>query len=223
MDRPHVVTHSLLSVDGKVEGFPAAVGRYYELAAELPHDAVLSGSGTMVAAAADAGVDLGQDDEVGEPVEAGASADGKPLLVVVDSGGRLTRFDWLRSAGLWSGLRVVGSDRTSRAHRERLRAAGVAFDAVGDDRVDLADALEHLRAECGVDAVRVDAGPGLNEALLGAGLLDEVSVLLAPYLVGSGRGLVDGFVGSTAQPLELNSVQAQPDGHVWLRYAVKNG
>lgn len=142
--------------------------------------------------------------------------------MVVDSAGRLTRFDWLQSAELWSGLLVVGSKRTPSGHCHRLRSAGVGFHAVGDDRVDLDGALKHLRVEQGIEAVRVDAGPGLNGALCGAGLLDEASVLLAPYLVGSGRGFVDGFAGAAAQMLQLISVKSQPDGHVWLRYAVKH-
>lgn len=222
MDRPHVVTHFLVSLDSKFEGFPLAVGRYYELAAELPHDAVLAGSSTMVAAAAEAGVDLSEDDAVAAHAGVAADAGGKPLLVVVDSAGRLTRFDWLRATDLWSDLLVLGSQRTAQEHRDRLRSTGVGFHEVGDERVNLERALEHLRIQRRIEAVRVDAGPGLNGALLDAGLLDEVSVLLAPYIVGTGRGVVDGFAAATAQALDLTSVKAQPDGHVWLRYAVKH-
>jgi hypothetical protein len=41
-----------------MDGFPADVGLYYELASRLPHQAVLTGSGTMLAAAASEGIDL---------------------------------------------------------------------------------------------------------------------------------------------------------------------
>lgn len=220
MSRPHVVTHALVSADGKLDGFPQDVARYYEVAARLPHDAVLTGSGTMVAAAASAGVDLTQDDDGAASAEAAHA--GAPLLVVIDSGGRVTRFDWLHAARLWSELLVVGSAATPGGHRDRLRSAGVGYLAAGDDRVDLARALEQLHADRGIDAVRVDAGPGLNTALLSAGLLDEISVVLAPYLVGRGRGAFDGFPG-TAAALELAAVESLPDGYVWLRYTVTAG
>ena len=68
MDRPRVVIHSLVSLEGRLDGFPADVGLYYELASRLPHQAVLTGSGTMLAAAASEGIDLSEEDP--EPLSA---------------------------------------------------------------------------------------------------------------------------------------------------------
>lgn len=50
MDRPQVIIHNLISLDGRLDSFPADAGLYYEMAARLPHQAVLTGSGTMLAA-----------------------------------------------------------------------------------------------------------------------------------------------------------------------------
>jgi riboflavin biosynthesis pyrimidine reductase len=52
MDRPRVIIHNLISLDGRLDGFPADAGPYYEMASRLPHQAILTGSGTMLAAAA---------------------------------------------------------------------------------------------------------------------------------------------------------------------------
>ena len=60
MDRPRVIIHNLISLDGRLDGFPADAGLYYEMASRLPHQAVLTGSGTMLAAAA-AGIDCRED------------------------------------------------------------------------------------------------------------------------------------------------------------------
>jgi 2,5-diamino-6-(ribosylamino)-4(3H)-pyrimidinone 5'-phosphate reductase len=218
--RPYIFTHTLVSVDGRLEGFPPDVGRYYDLASRVSHQAVLSGSGTMVAAATAAGIDLADvDGESPRASEPGGESTG-PLLVVVDSRGQLTRFDWLRTSGYFADVLVLGSQRTSEAHRQRLRAAGVDLEVVGTERVDLEAALAHLHEQRGIEAIRVDAGPGLNGALLAAGLLDEVSVLLAPYLVGDGRTFLEGLAGHPATRLELASAESQPDGHVWLRYTI---
>jgi 2,5-diamino-6-(ribosylamino)-4(3H)-pyrimidinone 5'-phosphate reductase len=221
--RPRVFSHTLISVDGRIEGFPPALGRYYDLAARIPHRAVLAGSATMVAAATAAGIDLGEASS--DPVrEHGRMADpDRPLLVVIDSQGRLTRFDWLRESGYFTDVLVVGSMRTPQAHRARLREADVEFEVFGDERVDLEAALGSLRGDRAVDTVRVDAGPGLNGALLAAGLLDEISVLLAPYLVGDGRSFLEGLTDHRANRLELTSAEPQPDGHLWLRYTVQYG
>ncbi|MFA9431761.1 RibD family protein [Egicoccus sp. AB-alg2] len=233
MDRPYVVTHLLQSLDGQLTGFPPDVGRYYALAARLPHDVVLTGSGTMVAAAVDAGVDLSVDDPVQETA---SDADGDrsappgdgsrgeaPLLVVVDSRGRLTRFDWLRAAGLWRDVLVAGSATTPATHRARTADAGVELVLCGEDRVDLSALLGHLHAVVGSTAVRVDAGAGLNAALLDAGLVDEVSVVLAPYLAGRPSDLPPGPPLPPTPPsvrLALRQVEQEPDDHLWLRYAV---
>lgn len=216
MVRPHVVTHVMASVDGRLEGFAPDIGLYYELAGQLPHDAVLTGSGTMVAAAGDQGIDLAGEDEPAFD-DRGEAIDG-PLMVVVDSSGRLTRFDWLRAAGLWSDFLVWGSAATPESHRARLDRAGVAFESHGAERVDFAEALTALARDHGVERVRVDSGRGLNSVLLAAGLVDEVSLLVAPCLVGHGPTFLDAEGGATPIDLDLVSATPQPNGHVWLRY-----
>jgi riboflavin biosynthesis pyrimidine reductase len=53
-----------------------------------------------------------------------------------------------------------------------------------------------------VTAVRVDAGGTLNGQLLAAGLVDEIDIVVAPHLAGTGGAgpvhLVDGVVGAGA-------------------------
>jgi 2,5-diamino-6-(ribosylamino)-4(3H)-pyrimidinone 5'-phosphate reductase len=70
----------------------------------------------------------------------------------------------------------------------------------------------------------VDAGGHLVGALLRAGLVDEVSVVIEPRLVGgeSPRWLVqapDAGPGE-AIPLQLRSLERFDDGALWLRYDV---
>lgn len=218
MQRPHVVTHVMTSADGRITGFPVDVARYYELAAQLPHDVVLSGSGTMIAAADEAWVDLSAPESPRAAAEAPRDA---PLLVVVDSTGRLTRFDWLRGLGYWRDVMVAGSAATPASHRGRLEAAGVGFVAIGEERVDLAALLRHLAEAHACKAVRVDAGPRLNAALLHAGLVDELSLLVAPYLAGPGPGLTDALALDRALRLELFRVDRRQGGYLWLRYFIE--
>ena len=221
MERPRVTIHSLVSADGRLDGFPAAVGTYYDVAARLPHQAVLSGSGTMAAAAAEAGIDLTIDDPPAsrdrEP------PDDRPWLAVVDSGGRLRRVEWLRSTGLWRDVLMLCSASTPDAQLERLRRSAVEYVVVGSSRVDLAAGLGILADRYGVRDVRVDAGPSLGGALLRAGLVDAISLILAPWLAGPPRTsalrLFD-EVGQ-AQRLRLESSQPLDDGHLWVQFTVK--
>lgn len=232
MDRPRVIIHNLMSLDGSLDGFPADVGLYYELAARLPHQAILTGSGTMLAAAAGQGVDLSAEDPppAGAPAAAaagdGAAAgpDPRPLLVIVDNRGRLTRYAWLRDQPFWRDLLVLCPATAAPDHLARLRRHQVDHLVAGDGRVDLAAALAALAERYQVGALRVDAGGGLNSALLAAGLADEISVVLAPYLAaatGSPALRLLAAAGPTPAALELTAVERLPGGHVWLRYAVR--
>ncbi|WP_313074749.1 bifunctional diaminohydroxyphosphoribosylaminopyrimidine deaminase/5-amino-6-(5-phosphoribosylamino)uracil reductase RibD [Melaminivora sp.] len=83
----------------------------------------------------------------------------------------------------------AGADR-----RQALETRGATVMALGADRrgqVDLAATLAAL-AQRGVNELHVEAGAGLNGALLRAGLVDELLLYLAPTLLGTGaRGMTD--------------------------------
>ncbi len=54
------------------------------------------------------------------------------------------------------------------------------------------EALDRAReAACGLD-VRIGGGPGTIRQYLGAGLIDELHIAMAPVLLGSGERLFDG-------------------------------
>jgi riboflavin biosynthesis pyrimidine reductase len=119
MDRPQVIIHNLISLEGRLVGFPADAGLHYELASRLPHQAVLTGSGTMLAAAASEGIDLSEEDP--EPLRgmrvtsSAAAGDPRPLLVIVDGQGRVTRYSWLREQRFWRDVLALCSAGLSRA------------------------------------------------------------------------------------------------------------
>ena len=90
--------------------------------------------------------------------------------------------------------------------------------------MDLRAALEVLADEHEVKTVRVDAGGALVGALLRRGLVNEVSVIVEPRLVGgeSHRWLVrapDAGPGDVVS-LALRELQRLDDDALWLRYDV---
>jgi 2,5-diamino-6-(ribosylamino)-4(3H)-pyrimidinone 5'-phosphate reductase len=228
MNRPHVTIHNMLSADGRLDHFAGDVGLYYEVVGGLPHDAVLSSSATFVAGAASNGIELNGEDPI--PLDGARPPAGPadaPLLVVVDSGGRVARFDWLASVPYWRGVLVACSGSTPAAHLALLERHAIPHVVVGGDRVDLAGLLALLSERYDVTRVRVDSGGTLNGALLRAGLVDDVSLLLAPYAVG-GRSPAGLFVAddlADAEPvrLELTGVERLRGDTVWLRYSVAAG
>ncbi len=216
--RPYVVIHSQVSVDGRIDWFPADAGLYYQLASRWKEDATLAGTDTLIAAAVQSGE---------EPTEQDTSAAsrGGPLLVVPDSRGRMKHWEALLSAPYWRGGLALCTRATPKKHLEYLGEIGVESMIVGDDRVDLGEALERLSHTHGVKTVRVDSGGTLNGVLLREGLADEVSVLVSPYLVGgvTPKSLFrapDLTEAADVIGLRLSSVEELRDGVVWLRYEV---
>jgi 2,5-diamino-6-(ribosylamino)-4(3H)-pyrimidinone 5'-phosphate reductase len=220
MNRPRVTIHNTTSVDGRMTGFPVRLDLHYEIAGQLPHDAVLSGSTTLLVAADGEGVSLSGEDPV-EPAPTIAADDPRPWLVIVDGRGRLTRLQWLRGQPFWRDVLVLCSHITPETHLDRLRRHHVEHLVVGADRVDLSAALPALSHRYGIRRIRVDAGGTLNGCLLRAGLVDEISVIVAPYLATTEQvPLLRGVVGPHAQHLTLTDVRRLDAQHVWLRYTV---
>lgn len=110
----------------------------------------------------------------------------QPLRVVVDSGLQMpVGSKMLEPAGLSNGpvLIAYSHDRHDRA--ATLARAGAELVCMGEmaHRVDL-KALLQMLAHRGINEVLVEAGQGLNGALLQAGLIDEFIFYYAPKLMG---------------------------------------
>jgi 2,5-diamino-6-(ribosylamino)-4(3H)-pyrimidinone 5'-phosphate reductase len=125
----------------------------------------------------------------------------------------------------WRGGVAICSDSTSDEYLQYLAEVGVDFIVAGPKKVDMRAALKELNKRYGIQTVRVDSGGILNGVLLRAGLVDEVSILVHPALVGgtSQRSMFrapdltspDGVI-----PLAFVSAETMGEGLVWLRYKV---
>jgi 2,5-diamino-6-(ribosylamino)-4(3H)-pyrimidinone 5'-phosphate reductase len=219
--RPHVILHNEVSLDGRLDGLPPDLGRFYAFAARLREGATLAGCDTLLAAVAASP----PDSEESPPPAAPDPGDARPLLVVPDSRGRLRHWNHLRAAGPWRDGVALCSRRTPAEHLARLARQRVAVIVAGEDHVDLEAALAELAGRHGVKRVRVDAGGTLNGVLLRADLVDEVSLLVDATLVGglSPRSFFraeDLASKAGVKRLELLHVEQLEDHTLWLRYAV---
>jgi 2,5-diamino-6-(ribosylamino)-4(3H)-pyrimidinone 5'-phosphate reductase len=211
-----VILHNAVSLDGRLDGFAADVGPYYEIAGRLGAQAILSGSNTILT-----GFAASPEDEPAAEAPPPSEGNDRPLLVVVDSRGRIDIWEHIRRQPYWRGVIALGSRATPSAALVRQRSAGIQSIVAGIRRVDLAEALSRIAELHGVRTVRVDAGGRLIGALLRAGLVDEVSLLIHPVLVG-GAGtlpLVAGRLGSAWRGggLKPSSVEVLQGGVLWLR------
>jgi len=121
-----------------------------------------------------------------------------PLPIVVDAGARLP----LTARLLGGGRRpILAAACVDPARRTELESAGCRVWELPTERgdVDLKLLLERLGEE-GVDSVLIEGGGETAAAFLAAGLVDRVSFLIAPILIG-GRDAVPAIGGLGAERL----------------------
>ncbi len=179
MARPYTFIFSTGTVDGRI----AAESGYSRFSCEedfqLQHryraeaDAVMVGIGTVLA----------DDPRLTVRLTRGRS----PLKVVVDSKLRIPP----NSRVLDGDIVVFTSNRAPRDREEILRRRGAAVVRAGEDRVDLARAMEVLRNVFSVKKLMVEGGGTLNCSMIAGGLVDQVRYTVSPYIVGAGISFVN--------------------------------
>ncbi|MDD1710539.1 MAG: RibD family protein [Methanoregulaceae archaeon] len=223
---PRVILHVATSLDGRITNFPANLDLYYALAATWKPDAVLFGSETVLAAVRE-NPSLEVPPEHGELFTPPEDAeDTRPLLVIADSRGKVRCWDAIRTWPYMRDVLAFCSTATPKEYRGYLAERRINTIIAGSDRIDMREALTELNRRYGVKTVRVDSGGTLNSVLLKAGVVDEVSVLIHPFLAG-GRADPTMFdpkkAGFPDLQVPLYSIQSEivGDGLIWARYSIK--
>jgi len=157
-----------------------------------------------------------------------ASPDHLGWLAMVDGRGRVR--SGMKEFPGWEGWHTLHlvCHTTPRDYLAFLRRSEIPYLVAGRERVDLGQIMEKLSSLLGVSTVISTAGSRLNGALLRAGLVDEVSLVLAPVLVGGFKTptlFESEELGESDWPtrLELLSVEGDMGGRVHLRYRVITG
>jgi riboflavin biosynthesis pyrimidine reductase len=131
---------------------------------------------------------------------------------------------WERSDCGGDPILVILTEAVPDSHLAGLRGDKVSYIFAGKSEIDLAQALEALHRELGIERLMLEGGGGANGALLRAGLVDELSLVICPVVDGgSGAPSVfdSGKTDSGPAPVErmsLTSHEVLEGGVVWLRY-----
>lgn len=141
--------------------------------------------------------------------------------VVVDTKGMLL---WPDQTGNEKPVLIITSEQVTREYLSYLDEKNISWIVCGKEKIDLVRAAEILAGEFGVARMSVVGGGTVNAGFLAAGLLDEISILLAPGIDGR-KGMTAAFDGlpMDTEPfsLKLEKVTSYEDGAVWLRYLIK--
>ncbi|TPK82996.1 RibD family protein [Mesorhizobium sp. B2-4-17] len=231
--KPHIICHMLASLDGSLhpsryttspDGTRAEwSGVYEQVHGDLEGDAWIVGRVTMA--------EMSKAD-AHPPAHAGkvkrphhfARRDVGRFAVALDASGKL-HFSKSDIGG--DHVVVLLGHGVADSHLAELAGDGVSYIVSETTDIDLAAMTEVLGREFGIRRLLLEGGAGINGSFFAAGLVDELSLLVAPAL--DARAANQGFVefgGSGLAgkvQLSLTDCKALAHGLVHLRYAVTSG
>lgn len=229
--KPYVLCHMVSSVDGRIWG-----SRWRPKANVVPdlfeklHDQMGGGSwlcGRVTAQEFAKGKEpqYPPTDQVLPRENWFAQREAKAWGIFLDAHGKAV---WARKEIGGDPILVILTEAVPDRHLAGLRADGVSYIFAGKTEIDLAAALETLNRELGIERIMLEGGGGANGALLRAGLIDELSLVICPVIDGSTGGPIVFNSGDTdlgPAPIEsmvLASHEVLDGGIMWLRYKLSS-
>jgi 2,5-diamino-6-(ribosylamino)-4(3H)-pyrimidinone 5'-phosphate reductase len=238
--KPHVICHMIMSLDGRIVSSrwnlsPEGRAEYEATAAIYQSNAWMCGRVTM------AGFANGTPPAPGAAAPAIAKTDyiaphpQTSFAIALDPAGKLY---WARNEIGGDHLITVLTEKVSNDYLAHLRTAGVSYLFAGADRIDLPMVLDKLAAAFLIKTLLLEGGGKINGAMLQAGLIDELSLLVAPFPDGS-TGTPTLFdlpppfdtaghaalappgaaaLNTSAGRWKLRSIERRADDILWLRY-----
>lgn len=121
----------------------------------------------------------------------------------------------------------VLTEQVSDDYLAYLRQMEVAYVFGGQTELDLALVLRKLYESFHIEKLIVAGGGVVNQSFLAAGLIDEISLVIAPACSGDGAAVATFEPSPFARsdepaPLRLLACETTEGGAVWLRYAAAN-
>ena len=236
MEKPFVVCHMHSSLNGKIDGEffaapecrPATV-EYGNLRGFYGCQATLYGTTTMAGSYSEGYVgELEETSSVYPKEDYIAQSETDIYIVSIDPEGILGwSSNYLEKKGRPKAHVIeVLTEKVSGEYLAYLRKFDISYIFAGKEQLDAALLLHKLKQKFSIERLMIAGGGMINWTFLQAGLIDEVSVVVAPMADG-GRTAVSAFEKADFLPwhkpvaFTLKEVKQLPEEVLWLRYIPK--
>ncbi|MCE5347020.1 MAG: dihydrofolate reductase family protein [Bacteroidales bacterium] len=214
-----IIIHNSISLDSSLTGFMPDMSLHYKIAGDYKPDAHLIGSETIIK-----GIEM-FGEEVPEELPGDFNPSNRhssmPWWVIVDSGGKLKGFlHTCRRLEYCRDIIILVSERTPGDYITYLKERNYKFIVTGKEKVDLRMALEQLREEFNVARILTDTGRVLLNILLNMGMVNEISLLVHPLIIGENGYSIFSNVNRNLN-LKLKKSEQFENGCVWMVYSVE--
>ncbi len=217
---PEIIIHNSISLDGSLTGFVPDMSLHYSIAGSYNPNAHLIGADTIIS-----GIEM-----FGEGIPVESLSDFKqpqrdetlPYWVLIDSRGRLKgmlhtcrRFEYCRD------VIILISKNTPSDYIAHIRKRNYRYIITGHDKVDIKSGLDLLNEQFNINRILTDTGRVLGNILLNQGLVNEISLLVHPVIVGDKCYPMFSNI-KTLQHLKQKEMQNYENGCTWIAYKVGN-
>jgi len=221
--RPYIICHMIASLDGRIDCDMTeqieSGNEYDEVLEKLNCPSMLMGRVTMQMHFAEQNPFVAENNLPFGRQDSFIARQAKGYLIAIDTKGKLS---WPANEFDGKPLLVITSEDCAKAYHDTLTEKGISWIAVGKEKIDLPKAMTILKAKFGVNRLVVAGGGHINGAFLEAGLLDEISLMIAPGIDGRANmaAVFDGIENRSrpATKLQFLSVEQVGAGTVWMRY-----
>ncbi len=222
MQKPKIIIHNTISIDSSIKNFECNVGLHYQIAGNYEADAHLIGSITAkTGLEMYSGIIPPEKEQDFRKKEFGID-DKRPFWVIVDTKGRLKglmhmyrRFEYCKE------VIVLLSADSPVDYINYLKERDYEYIISGKDQIDFPVALDTLCTKYNIKTILTDTGGTLNSVLLEKKLVDELSLIVAPSIVGEkSQYLFKSLRNTNTLNLKLNRVEVLEKNFVFIRYDV---
>ncbi|MBD7895386.1 dihydrofolate reductase family protein [Limosilactobacillus sp. Sa3CUN2] len=229
MERAKVIIHMYTSIDGKIDGEwdgrpgDKISGDYYDDQLFKLGSANANGSNTIVMYAAKGHPDLskynGQQIEYQDWVPDGIQSETWDV-----SYDRRGRAGWERNYFPYAGRKnraiEVVTKQAPKSYLAFLQSMEIPYLVCGEQEIDFAESLVKLRKYFGIKTMVLGGGALINGAFLKAGLVDQISLVVAPYISGDRekKGTFDTLGSFVDQRFHITQMKKLGDGGMHLMF-----
>ena len=232
MNRPYTVCHIFSALDGAIAGdfmyaseTAKARGYYGSLRSTFDSNAILYGTTTMLDFCDGYVFDLPKSVDV-ERKDYIAPHTEKKYVIAIDRQGKLAYSqNYLERHGLRQHIIEVLTKQASDEYLAYLQELGISYIFAGNKELECEIAMVKLKELFGIERLVIAGGGYIDWAFADAGMIDELSIVLAPAADGDQKVTVFERTDSSlnrAIAFTLKDVQKLDGNAVWLRYTFNN-
>ena len=214
---PKTILYNSVSIDGSLTNFDVNMKLHYQIAGGFKPNAHLIGSNIIKT-----GIELYGESPPEEKKDFDKPKRDKtlPYWIIIDSKGTLKgllhevrRFEFCKD------VVVLISKETPNHYINYLKQRNYDFHTIGDEHVNLKKALELLYNKYNTKILLTDCGSILGNLLITRGLVNEISLLIHPLIVGNKSYGIFNKIEKLVK-LKMLKHEVLDDNYIWIMFKI---